>query len=100
MGLAAGVRAVDAIGDALLGNCEATHALAEPPSFGGQHSYYAPQALVALALWGQTAELHSLAQGLAKKPLQAWWWNLVELPEIQAATQLGSGKPEVAIELL
>lgn len=56
--------------------------------------------LFALAICKLSTAIEPVEQDNLGKPREQWWWNLIELPTIHAAAELGRGRPKRAIELL
>jgi tetratricopeptide (TPR) repeat protein len=86
MAVASGFEEANARADALSGNCDTVRRLGRPA--------------LALAMCGEAAPAEKLAADISKRFPNGTLVNAVQLPEIQAATEIQRGQPAKAVELL
>jgi Flp pilus assembly protein TadD len=97
---AARAQVLDAVYDAVLGNCEAIRASAETAALPYQNRDFRQPAILGLALCGQDAQVEKIAEDISKQfPLDTLW-NAVKLPAIQAVVELRRNHAAKAIESL
>jgi tetratricopeptide (TPR) repeat protein len=97
---AARVVVVDALSDAVLGNCEAARSTAETAALPYQNRDFLTPAILGLALCGQDAQAERIANKISKEFPMDTLWHAVKLPAIQASVELKRNHAARAIELL
>jgi tRNA A-37 threonylcarbamoyl transferase component Bud32/Flp pilus assembly protein TadD len=97
---AARFQAQEALGEALVGSCEAARSKARAAILPEQAPADTLTATLPLALCGDAAAAQRAAEETTKRYPVHTIWNAVQLPSIRAAIELSRNQPEQAVELL
>jgi tetratricopeptide (TPR) repeat protein len=99
-GSAAQILAINALSDALLGDCEGARTHARGATLPGQAPDDLFPAALALSFCGDAAQVQRIVGATSKRFPLATIWNAVYLPSISAALDLKHNQPAQAIEAL